>query len=192
MKNLFFIFLFIGFTSLALTPSVFCQKLGEGIYQKQGDFKVSKDATITYDYIEVLDTSAFRKLTARMRPENFPINIIKKPVFDPIVDLMVQYDSQLDEYVQLEKHYMTLDSINALKIAELVKLNDIQNKRVDNYKQMSEDLRVSNKDLNEQLTGALKIAKDCNNGKVRRQIWTGVLGGAVGFTVGALITLLVK
>ena len=192
MKNRPFVTLTIYLVSLLATPSVFCQKISDGLYQKQGKFKISNDSTATFEYLEVQDTVAFKKLTQRMRPENFPISVIKKPVFDPFVDLVQQYESQLDEYMQLEKHYITLDSINGRKIEELNQLNVIQSKRVDNYKQMADDLRINNRELSEQLTQSLKIAKECNSAKIRKQLWTGVLGGAIGFTVGALITFIAK
>jgi ElaB/YqjD/DUF883 family membrane-anchored ribosome-binding protein len=192
MKNQIIASILVAFMCLCVGPSVFSQKIGEGIFQKQGKFKISNDSTATFEYLEIQDTGAFRRLTSRMRPENFPISVVKKPVFDPFVDLIQQYESQLDEYIQLEKYYITLDSINGRKMEELNQLNNLQSKRVDNYKLMADDLRASQKEMSDQLTQSLKIAKDCNSAKVRKQVWTAVLGGAVGFTVGALITFIAK
>ena len=164
----------------------------EGVFDKKANLLLNTD-TIYFSYLEVRDSFAFRRLTKIIKkPDNFPLSIVKKGVFDKYIALVQKYDGQVDQYEQLVKHYATLDTINQMKIKELVRLDSIQNKRVENFKNLSEELKSSNKEVNDQLKDALDIAKGINRGRVRRQLWTATIGGAVGFSVATLIALLTR
>ena len=163
-----------------------------GVAERKVNLLLKSDA-IMFDYLEVRDTQAFRQLMTKLNnPANYPLSIVKKPVFDPLLKMIEDYDAELDEYKQLDKHQVVLDGISQQKIAELVKLDSLQNKRIENFKNLTEELKSTNSQLSEQLKNALGVAKECNNGKVRKQLWTGVLGGAVGFSVATLIALLAR
>ncbi|MBL7814632.1 MAG: hypothetical protein JNL70_06470 [Saprospiraceae bacterium] len=163
-----------------------------GVAERKVNLLLKGDA-ITFDYLEVRDTQAFRQLMQRLNnPSNYPLSIVKKPVFDPLLKLVEDYDAQLNEYKQLDKQHDVIDGINQEKIHQLVKLDSIQNKRIENFKNLTDEMRATNAQLNEQLTRSLADLKKCNDGKVRKHIWTGVLGGAVGFSVATLIALLAR
>ncbi len=185
----------LGFIVSALLP-VQAQEQQQSVINGVSSRKVNlllKNDAVSFDYLEVRDTQAFRQLMTRLNnPANYPLSIVKKPVFDPLLKLIEDYDVEIDEYKQLDRHHVTLDSISQLKIGELVKLDALQNSRIENLKKLTDDLKDTNAQLSTQLDNALKVAKECNNGKVRKQLWTGVLGGAVGFSVATLIALLAR
>ena len=161
----------------------------EGVFDKKANLLLNKEA-ITFSYIEVRDTQAFRQLMQRLNnPSNYPLSIVKKPVFDPVIQLIQDQDAQLDHYQQIERHYITLDSINQQKIMQLVKLDSIQNKRVENFKHLSEELQMTNRQLSQKINESVEIAEKLNKGRVRKHVWTGLLGGAVGFSVATLVAL---
>ena len=181
----------LGFI-VSTMPLAQAQEPINGVASRKVNLLLKNDA-VSFDYLEVRDTQAFRQLMTRLNnPANYPLSIVKKPVFDPLLSLIEDYDVELDEYKQLDKHQVTLDSISQLKIAQLVELDALQNKRIENLKKLTEDLKDTNGQLSVQLKNALDVAKECNNGKVRGKLWTGVLGGAVGFSVATLIALLAR
>jgi catalase len=176
---------FLFLTSHALNGQI---KI-DGIFEKKANLLLNKE-TIDFSYIEVRDTQAFRQLTQRLNnPSNYPLSIVKKPVFDPLIQLVQEQDAQLDHYQQVERHYITLDSINQQKIMQLIKLDSIQNKRVENFRQLSEELQTTNSQLSKKINEAVDLTEKANQGRLRKQVWTGFLGGAVGFSVATLVAL---
>lgn len=165
-------------------------ELEDGIVQRQVKLNLGGDKTDTLTYLEVRDSAALDTLADLLGAENFPLSIIKKPVIDPFFDLILNYESQLDDYRQLEQHYKTLDGIQIEKINQVNQIIKLQNERVENYRLLSEDLRTTNKELSAQLDQALAVAKTCNNDKVKKQWRIAILGGAVGFSVASLIALI--
>ena len=174
------------------TDLIRAQNLMEGVVEKKVNLML-KTGPITFDYLEVRDTTAFKQLMLKLNhSSNYPLSIVKKPVFIPLIRLVHEYDDQINEYKQLDKHHITLDSINQLKITELVKLDSLQNKRIENFKNLTDEMRATNGQLNEQLTRSLVDLKNCNAGAVRKKLWPAILGGAVGFSVATLIALLAR
>lgn len=163
------------------------QILHEGVFQRQARMSFHPGQTDTIRYFEVRDSAALFWLVSKIRPENYPLSIVKKPVIDPFFDLIQHYESQLNEYRALDKSNITLDSIQQLKIAQLEQLNQIQIKRVENYKQLSDDMSKANAQLSEQIKDALLIAKGCDQGKVRKRLWAAAVGAGIGFTLAGLI-----
>lgn len=191
--------LFLFFTGLATflaneavaqsSTSTLATKLPEGVIQREAKFKMSVDSTASFTYYEVRDTLGLRNFAKKAKQGSFPLIVLKKPVFDPFFDLVLNLESELDACHLLQRHYMALDTVHQQKIAQLNALDSIQNKRIDNFRNLSEDLRKSNIELSKQVTMALETAKTCENKKVKGKIWFAILGGAVGFSVAGLIAL---
>jgi len=166
------------------------QILHDGVVQRQVRLMLKPGQHDTLRYFEIRDSSALLWIAHKLRPENYPISVVKKPVIDPFFDLIQHYEAQLDNYRVLDRGNVTLDSIQQLKIAQLERLNDIQGQRVANYKQLSDDMAAANTLLNTQLNNALDLAKDCNRGKVTKRLWSAAVGAGIGFTVAGLIAFL--
>lgn len=180
---LLFVLFFFGETATA-------QILRDGVVQRQVRLLLKPGQHDTLRYFEVRDSAALLWVGRNLRPENYPVSVVKKPVIDPFFDLVQHYESQLDNYRILDRGNITLDSIQQLKIDQLERLNDIQGLRVANYKQLSDDMIASNALLNDQLNHALDLAKDCNRGKVTKRLWAAAVGAGVGFTLAGLIAFL--
>ncbi|AEE48472.1 hypothetical protein [Haliscomenobacter hydrossis] len=164
------------------------QRIDDGVFQRKVPINLSASNRDTIRYLEIKDSVALIKLIKILRPENYPVSTIKKPVLDPFFDLILQYESQLDDYRQLDHHQNTLDSIQQMKIAELKQVIQLQEGRVANFIQLNKDLTEVNTQLNQQLNQALVIAKECNKGKVKKQWLTAILGAGVGFSLAGIIT----
>ena len=175
---------------LLLSQAATAQILHDGVVQRQVRLLLKPRQHDTLRYFEVRDSTALLWVARNLRPENYPVSVVKKPVIDPFFDLIQHYESQLDNYRILDRGNITLDSIQQLKIAQLERLNDIQVQRVANYKQLSDDMIASNALLNDQLNHALALAKDCNRGKVTKRLWAAAVGAGVGFTLAGLIAFL--
>lgn len=166
--------------------SIQAQSLPEGVFQKQVYLHLDSTAD-TIVYLEVRDAAALKLLGDKLRPENYPISIIKKPVLDPFFELILQYESQLDDCQLLSHHYSTLDTIQQEKELELKKVIRLQEDRVNNYKKLNEDLSQANTQLNSLLSNTLEIAKDGTRHKVKKQWLTAILGAGVGFSIAGII-----
>lgn len=175
---------------LFLSQTATAQILRDGVVQRQVRLLLKPGQHDTLHYFEVRDSAALLWVAHNLRPENYPVSVVKKPVIDPFFDLIQHYEAQLDNYRILDRGNITLDSIQQLKIAQLERLNDIQNQRVANYKQLSDDMVAANTLLNGQLNQALDLAKGCNQGKVRKRLWSAAVGAGVGFTLAGLIAFL--
>lgn len=173
-----------------LLQSATAQIIHDGVVHRQVRLFLKPPQHDTLHYFEVRDSSALLWVARNIRPENYPISVVKKPAIDPFFDLIQHYEAQLDNYRMLDRGNVTLDSIQQLKIVQLERLNDIQNQRVANYKQLSDDMAVANSLLNRQLNDALDLAKDCNRGKVTKRLWSAAIGAGVGFTLAGLIAFL--
>ena len=167
--------------------SVQAQSLPEGVFQRQAYLHLDSTAD-TIVYLEVRDAVALKLLGDKLRPENYPISIIKKPVLDPFFELILQYESQLDDCQLLSHHFSTLDTIQQEKELELKKVIRLQEDRVNNYKKLNEDLSQANTQLNSLLSNTLEIAKDGTRHRVKKQWLVAVLGAGVGFSIAGIIT----
>jgi len=176
------------FLALVTQAPLQAQRIDEGVFLRNVPINLSTGNRDTIRYLEVKDSFALIRLIKVLRPENYPISTIKKPVLDPFFDLILQYEAQLDDYRLLDHHHLTLDTIQQTKITELKKVISLQEERVGNFKKLNEDLIQVNGQLNQQLNQALNIAKDCNKGKVRKQWLTAILGAGVGFSIAGIIT----
>ncbi|MDX2070803.1 MAG: hypothetical protein SFV55_20405 [Haliscomenobacter sp.] len=176
---------FLLFILTINTPQA--QSLPKGVFQKEVYLHLDSTAD-TIVYLEVRDADALKLLGEKLLAENYPISIIKKPVLDPFFELILQYESQLDDCQLLSHHYSTLDSIQQEKELELKKVIRLQEDRVNNYKKLNEDLSQANTQLNSLLSNTLEIAKDGTRHRVKKQWLTAILGAGVGFSIAGIIT----
>lgn len=162
-------------------------KKQDGVFERKTQFRMSGDSVVSFYFYEVRDSAALRNL--KIRSEHFPISILKKPVLDPFFDLVQGYEAQLFEYHNMDKQQRFIDSVQVLKIQKLEQLVELQKERVDNYRQLTDDLRQNNSQLSAQVNSAVNIAEKQQKNRRLKMIWTGILGGAVGFSVAGLIAL---
>jgi hypothetical protein len=162
-----------------------------GIYERQLKVSINKDS-VSIAYLNVPDSIALARVIQKLKPENYPLSVIKKPVFDPFVDLTQNYESRLDEYEQLVRHYTVLDSIHQQKEERWKQLELLQTMRIDQCKTLNNDLLAINREMSQQVTDMTKVAKEANKGKFWNSGWSAVLGGTAGFALGILIGALVK
>ena len=191
MKTIFQ-YIFTLLTILLLTGSIACAQgivLDRGIILHKVKLSFSEDAD-SVSYTEVLDSAALRTFAERIDVRHFPVCVVKKPVVGPFINLVRNYGAQIEGYKLLEEHYKTLDTIQTEKLRQTEHLVALQKERVENYRSLSNDLLLTNKELSTQLDQALKVASDCNKGKVRKQWRMAILGGAVGFSVASLIAII--
>ena len=166
--------------------------LDGGIIKNKVALSFSEGKTDSVTYFEIRDSAAFTSLQNVIHPENaknFPLCSVKMNVVGPFISLVQNYESQLDSYKNLEQQYKSLDTIQNNKLLQMEQLVNLQKERAANYQDLANNLRSSNAELSSQLDQALKVAKDCNNGKVRKQVLVAILGGAVGFSIASLIAL---
>lgn len=183
----FVLVLFVG--QLAMAQGIV---LDGGIVKNKVALSFSEGKKDSVTYFEIRDSTAFASLQNVIRPDNpknYPLCVVKMNVVGPFISLVQNYESQLESYKTLEQEYKDLDTIQQKKIAQLDQIIKLQETRADNYKALSENLRTTNNELSAQLDQSLKIAKDCNNSKVRKQVLVGIIGGAVGFSIASLIAL---
>ncbi|WP_421795228.1 hypothetical protein [Haliscomenobacter sp.] len=177
---------FLLFLFSICTAQAQSQSPPKGVFPKQ--FHLKRDSTTdTIDYLEVHDANALKLLGEKLLAENYPISIIKKPVLDPFFELILQYESQLDDCELLSHHHSILDTIQQEKELELKKVIRLQEERVNNYKKLNEDLSQANTQLNSLLSNTLEIAKDGTRHRVKKQWLTAVLGAGVGFSIAGII-----
>lgn len=179
--------LFVG--QLAIAQGVV---MDGGIVKNKVALSFSEGKKDSVTFFEIRDSTAFSSLQSVIHPDNpknFPLCVVKMNVVGPFISLVQNYESQLDSYKSLEQQYKELDTIQNKKIEQLNQIITLQETRANNYMELSNNLRGTNMELSTQLDNALKIAKDCNNGKVRKQVLVGIIGGAVGFSIASLIAL---
>lgn len=166
------------------------QNLPEGALRRYGSFRMTPDTTVVYfNYYELKDSITLQNFAKKAKQSNFPVVVIKQPVFDPLLALFQNQEALVDSLLRLDKKNDELGATQQQKVKQLEQLVNLQQERAENYRTLTDDLCNTNKALSAQLDQALKVAKDCNNGKVRKQWLVGILGGAVGFSVAGLIAL---
>lgn len=191
MKHLFRNFLII-FLATAWTGSfIHAQgmQLEAGIFQHKVKLGFGEGKSDSISYMEVRDSTAFRTLVDLIEVRHFPVCVVKKPIVGPFINLLQNYEVQLEGYKMLEQQYKSMDTIQNNKLHQMGQLVVLEKERTENYRTLSNDMCNTNKELSTQLGQALQVAKSCNNGKVRKQWLVGILGGAVGFSVATLIAL---
>lgn len=179
---------------LSLKIMVFGQiKISDGIFEKQAYFKLSADSLASFSYYEIRDSAALRELAGKKHhPDNFPLIVVKRAVFNPFSDLIQRYEIQVDSLYALDKQNQALDRIQQLKMFEMNKLDILKDNRIENYKHLSEELSRTNESLNKQLNEALDIKTASNKPSIRKQIWAGILGGTAGFSLATIFFVLAR
>ena len=83
------------------------------------------------------------------------------------------------------------DTLNAREIETLHKIMAAQQTNISLCENTNEALNRSIASLNEQLNQTRQLAEDCNKGRNRKNIWAIIVGGGVGFGIGAILGILV-
>lgn len=184
------------FAALLLSPfvgtAVLAQETGATTFlRKVESFNTQNNDTVTFDYIEVPDQPSLAALADRLtNANNYPLVVLKKDVFGPGVKIVKTLDLQILNYELRDQQWQVLDSIHVEKFKRLEEIAALQEQRVAVFDSANVQLREQITQLNDQLDASVDLTRKTIRARQIKNIWIGALGGAVGFTVGVLISAL--
>jgi hypothetical protein len=141
-------------------------------------------------YLAVPDSTSLQDLVRRLPQANYPLVVLKTSVFTSGVAIVRDLEAQKSLYEQRDREWGRLDSIQVVKLAKLEEIIDLQEMRVSTHMQANAQLMEQIDYLNEQLDASVTLTEKTLRGRQLRNLYVGMLGGAVGFSVGALIAIL--
>lgn len=164
----------------------------------QRDFLVKKEvfdqtsdsSTVVLEYIVAPNSRSLASLAEELEPDNYPLVIVQEQVFTPGIRLVKGLELQILNYQLKDKEWAVLDSINIMKIERLNEIAGLERARVDVQKRANQDLNEQIDNLSRQLTLTTDLAEQSIKGRNRKNLTIGILGGAVGFTIGAMMAVI--
>jgi hypothetical protein len=132
----------------------------------------------------------FTKIGQKLKETTFPVNIITDDVLKQIIVLNNKKDQKLQSHVDSETLWREREAINNRILALKDSIISNQNKQVSLAENTNDLLNNSIKALNEQLNSTRELAKDGTKGRNARNIWAIIVGGGIGFGLGAILGLI--
>ncbi len=166
--------------------------------QAQHDFLLKKEvfdqtsdsSTVELEYIVAPNSGSLARLANELDSTSYPLVIVQAQVFTPGIRLVKGLELQVLNYQLKDKEWAILDSINIMKIERLNEIAVLERARVDVQKRANQDLNEQIDNLSRQLTLSTDLAEQSIKGRNRKNLTIGILGGAVGFTIGAMMAVI--
>ncbi len=140
-------------------------------------------------YLAVPDSASLGELQRRLPPANYPLVVVKQAVFASGVAIVRDLEEQKTLYALRDLEWQRVDSIQVVKLAKLEEIIGLQEMRVDAHADANAQLIQQIDYLNEQLDRSVELTEKSLRGRQARNLYIGILGGAVGFSVASLIAL---
>lgn len=145
------------------------------------------DSLYQINYIDVISDIQLRMLADTLDNRNYPLTILHKDVFSANLNLLMEYDALVYQYEGLERTCDTLKALHQREITSLRSLVDLEKERAESLKQSRDQIKAQSDILNGQLKESLAIAKDNTKPPFGKQLFRGLVWGAVGFATGVMI-----
>ncbi|MEZ4698831.1 MAG: hypothetical protein R2834_00755 [Rhodothermales bacterium] len=172
------------FCLAGLAPAANAQFRGSSV-----QFSPPDGAPLDVNYISVPDSTSLRDLYGRMPIIDYPVVVVKAAVFSAGVAIVRDLEKQKALYAERDHEWQRVDSIQAVKLAKLEEIISLQEMRVEAHASANRQLLEQIDYLNEQLTQSVELTEKSLRGRQVRNIYIGMLGGAVGFSLASLIAL---
>ncbi len=155
-------------------------------------FTPSDGEPLDVQYLTIPDSLSLIDLVRRSSRSNYPLVVIRQEVFLGGIAIMRDLSAQKSLYDQRDREWQRLDTIQGEKLAKLEEIIDLQERRVAVHDSANAQLMRQIGHLNEQLDMSVELTEKSLRGRQARNIYIGVLGGAIGFSVGALVAVLAQ
>lgn len=120
----------------------------------------------------------------------FPIIVLPLPVAHQVVKVGNRQSILADSLTRVNQYLRHQDTLNALEIAKRNSIIEHQKTFIEFSDQTNKMLNESVQSLNGQLTEARNLAKDAGKNAGGRRIWAMIVGGGIGFGIGALLGII--
>lgn len=154
---------------------------------EQFKLRSENDSLYQINYIDVISELQLRMLADTLDGSNYPLTILHKDVFSANLNLLMEYDALVYQYEGLERTCDTLKALHQREITSLRSLIDLEKERAESLKQSRDQIKTQADILNGQLKESLTIAKDNTKPPFGKQLFRGIVWGAVGFATGVLV-----
>ncbi len=144
---------------------------------------------IAVDAIAVGANAEFAQI--RLTPASFPVVILPQALTHEVFRGYNQQDQLLATHRTDLLLLRQRDTLNMREIETLHNIMAAQQSNIALCESTNEALNRSIASLNEQLNQTRQLAEECNKGRNRKNIWAVIVGGGIGFGVGAILGILV-
>jgi hypothetical protein len=124
-------------------------------------------------------------------PESrYPLFVMRHDVAKQYFKVQTERDAQHRLLLEQLTNLRYRDTLNSLEITKLRGIHDLQQQHIGLCEAHNERLNGAITSLDAQLTQTRELARDCNNSRKRRQTTALLLGGGIGFGLGALLGII--
>lgn len=121
----------------------------------------------------------------------FPISIVPRPVLQKITRIGTRQSILADSLTGIVDQLQFRDKLNELEIEKKDKIIEYQKQFIAFSDSTNQLLNKSIGALNTQLTECRQVASDANKGQTGKKLWGILVGGGIGFGLGAVLGILV-
>ncbi len=120
----------------------------------------------------------------------FPVIVLPLPVAHQVVKVGNRQSILADSLSRANQYLWHQDTLNAVELAKRNSIIEHQKNFIEFSDQTNKMLNESIQNLNVQLTEARNLAKDAGKNAGGRRIWAMIVGGGIGFGIGALLGII--
>ena len=126
-----------------------------------------------------------------LRESSFPVLILPAEPVHAAFDKFKAVDGLVNS-LEEENHALAIqDTLSMLATTKLRNIIDIKDRNIQLSEATIASLNKSIGDLNNQLDRTRQLAEDCNKARGAKSMWGVILGGGIGFGIGAILGILV-
>jgi hypothetical protein len=124
-------------------------------------------------------------------PRMYPIVVLPRPVLSKVMSVANRQSILNDSLTLLGVRLQDQDKLNQLEIAKKDKIIQYQKEFIEFSDKNRQMLNESVTNLNNQLSETRKLARDTGRASRAQKWWAYVVGGGLGFGLGAVLGILV-
>ncbi len=142
---------------------------------------------IPFHFIDLKESGALIELSQRLPDDNFPFILIRKNALQRMQRMLSLYNRQYANSQRYMQYTRELEMLYDAQLKNLQIVTELQEKRTNNFKTLSDSLYADAQNMSQLLDRSMEATDKALKGNNRRNIWIGIVGGAVGFLTAALV-----
>ena len=144
---------------------------------------------ITFEAVMVKSNAELRQI--ELFDAMFPVSIVPRPVLQKVIRIGNRQSILADSLSRVVDQLQFRDKLNELEIEKKNKVIEYQKQFIAFSDSTNQLLNKSIGALNTQLTECRQVASAANKGQTGKKLWGILVGGGIGFGLGAVLGILV-
>jgi len=142
---------------------------------------------VSIHYLTAKEPEQISSILGALSDEDFPFVLLRENALAQLKVMIPLYDNYYKLGEKYRRYTEELEELHGLELQQLQVVSDLQNQRIERYKVLSDSLYQDVLAMSKLADQYRDEGEKAIRGQNMSKIWSGVLGGAIGFLAGIAI-----